>query len=126
MSTPDPVQNPPVQSAPRKGKRRIVLSVLALAFVLIAIVWVLLYIFIFSLRETTDDAYVWAPYDLVAYANSTLLRAESVANRREFFVLIVRPCFIAAWIGINDYNDHCPRSAFASESSHARHSSEMA
>ena len=58
MSTPDPVQNPPVQTAPRKGKRRIVLSVLALAFVLIAVVWVLLYIFIFSLRETTDDAYV--------------------------------------------------------------------
>lgn len=53
MSTPDPVQ-----PAPRKGKRRIVLSVLALAFVLIAVVWVLLYIFVFSLRETTDDAYV--------------------------------------------------------------------
>lgn len=58
MSTPDPVQNPPVQPAPRKGKRRIVLSVLALAFVVIAVVWVLLYIFVFSLRETTDDAYV--------------------------------------------------------------------
>jgi membrane fusion protein, multidrug efflux system len=58
MSTPDPVQNPPVQPAPRNGKRRIVLSVLALVFVVIAVVWVLLYIFIFSLRETTDDAYV--------------------------------------------------------------------
>ncbi len=57
MSTPDPVQNSSVQP-PRNGKRRIVLIVLALAFVVIAIVWVLLYVFVFSLRETTDDAYV--------------------------------------------------------------------
>ncbi|HEX3895228.1 MAG TPA: efflux RND transporter periplasmic adaptor subunit [Rudaea sp.] len=58
MSTPDPLQNPPVQQPARKGKRRIVLTVLALIFVVIAVVWVLLYVFVFSLRETTDDAYV--------------------------------------------------------------------
>lgn len=55
MSTPDPIQEAPPK---RNGKRRIVLSVIALAFVVVAIVWVLLYIFVFSLRETTDDAYV--------------------------------------------------------------------
>jgi membrane fusion protein (multidrug efflux system) len=58
MSTPDPLQNSPVQQPARKGKRRIVLTVLALIFVVIAVVWVLLYVFVFSLRETTDDAYV--------------------------------------------------------------------
>ena len=57
MSTPEPVQESPVQK-PRNGKRGIVLAVLALVFVVIAIVWVLLYVFVFSLRETTDDAYV--------------------------------------------------------------------
>ena len=55
MSTPDPVQQP---APPRSGRRRIVLSILALVFVVIAVVWVLLYIFVFSLREKTDDAYV--------------------------------------------------------------------
>ncbi len=55
MSTPDPAQNP---TPPRNGRRRIVLTVLALVFIAIAVVWVLLYVFVFSLRETTDDAYV--------------------------------------------------------------------
>ncbi len=55
MSTPDPVQQP---APPRNGKRRIVLSIIALAFVVIAVVWVLLYFFVFSYREKTDDAYV--------------------------------------------------------------------
>ena len=54
MSTPEPVQTP----KPRNGRRRIVLGTLALVFVVIAVVWVLMYIFVFSLRETTDDAYV--------------------------------------------------------------------
>jgi membrane fusion protein (multidrug efflux system) len=63
MSTPDPaqnqpVQNPPAQNPPRKGKRGIVLTILALVFVVIAAAWILLYVFVFSWRETTDDAYV--------------------------------------------------------------------
>jgi membrane fusion protein (multidrug efflux system) len=40
------------------GKRRVILIVIALAFVLAGIAWWLLYVFVFSLRETTDDAYV--------------------------------------------------------------------
>ena len=40
------------------GKRRIILSVIAAVFVIAGIAWWLLYIFVFSLRETTDDAYV--------------------------------------------------------------------
>jgi membrane fusion protein, multidrug efflux system len=55
MSTPEPNQ---AQPAKRNGKRRIVLGVIAIVFVVVAIVWVLMYKFVFSLRETTDDAYV--------------------------------------------------------------------
>jgi membrane fusion protein (multidrug efflux system) len=40
------------------GKRRIILVVIALVFVLAGVAWWLLYVFVFSLRETTDDAYV--------------------------------------------------------------------
>jgi membrane fusion protein (multidrug efflux system) len=40
------------------GKRRIILIVIAIVFVLAGIGWYLLYVFVFSLRETTDDAYV--------------------------------------------------------------------
>jgi membrane fusion protein (multidrug efflux system) len=40
------------------GKRRTILIVLAIVFVLAGITWWLLYVFVFSLRETTDDAYV--------------------------------------------------------------------
>jgi membrane fusion protein (multidrug efflux system) len=40
------------------GKRRIVLLVLAAVFVVGGIIWLLLWWFVFSLREITDDAYV--------------------------------------------------------------------
>ena len=42
----------------KNGKRRVILIVIALVFVLAGIAWWLLYVFVFSLRETTDDAYV--------------------------------------------------------------------
>ncbi|HVI54071.1 MAG TPA: HlyD family efflux transporter periplasmic adaptor subunit [Luteibacter sp.] len=41
-----------------KRKKVIVLSVIAAVFVLAGLAWLLLYIFVFSQRETTDDAYV--------------------------------------------------------------------
>ncbi|MGH8173034.1 MAG: biotin/lipoyl-binding protein, partial [Rhodanobacteraceae bacterium] len=40
------------------GKRRAILLVIAAIFVLAGIGWYLLYVFVFSLREVTDDAYV--------------------------------------------------------------------
>ena len=40
------------------GKRRLILGGIALLFVIAGIAWWLLYVFVFSLRETTDDAYV--------------------------------------------------------------------
>ncbi len=40
------------------GKRRVILGVIALVFILAGIGWYLLHLFVFSLRETTDDAYV--------------------------------------------------------------------
>ncbi|MEP7042038.1 MAG: HlyD family efflux transporter periplasmic adaptor subunit [Dokdonella sp.] len=40
------------------GKRRIILSIIALIFIIAGIAWYLLYVFVFSLREVTDDAYV--------------------------------------------------------------------
>jgi membrane fusion protein, multidrug efflux system len=40
------------------GKRRVILIVIALVFALAGVAWYLLYVFVFSLRETTDDAYV--------------------------------------------------------------------
>lgn len=40
------------------GKRRLILSIIALAFIAIGVGWYLLYLFVFSLREVTDDAYV--------------------------------------------------------------------
>ncbi len=40
------------------GKRRIILTIIAVVFVIAGIAWWLLYVFVFSLRETTDDAYV--------------------------------------------------------------------
>jgi len=42
----------------KNGKRRIILVIIALVFVVAGIAWWLLYVFVFSLRETTDDAYV--------------------------------------------------------------------
>ncbi|HET8942096.1 MAG TPA: efflux RND transporter periplasmic adaptor subunit [Rudaea sp.] len=41
-----------------KRKRRIILSLLALAFIVIGCIWVVLWMLVFSQRETTDDAYV--------------------------------------------------------------------
>jgi membrane fusion protein, multidrug efflux system len=40
------------------SKRRVILISIAIVFVLAGIAWWLAYVFIFSLRETTDDAYV--------------------------------------------------------------------
>ncbi|MET0229576.1 MAG: HlyD family efflux transporter periplasmic adaptor subunit [Rhodanobacteraceae bacterium] len=42
----------------KNGKRRVILVGIALLFVIAGIAWWLLYVFVFSLRETTDDAYV--------------------------------------------------------------------
>jgi len=42
----------------KNGKRRIILIVIALIFIVAGIGWWLLYVFVLSLRETTDDAYV--------------------------------------------------------------------
>ncbi|MGF6710915.1 membrane fusion protein (multidrug efflux system) [Luteibacter sp. W1I16] len=41
-----------------RRKKVIILSAIAAVFVLAGLVWLLLYIFVFSQRETTDDAYV--------------------------------------------------------------------
>jgi membrane fusion protein (multidrug efflux system) len=51
----------PDKSAPPKGngkKRRVILIVIALVFIVAGIAWYLLWLFVFSLREVTDDAYV--------------------------------------------------------------------
>jgi membrane fusion protein (multidrug efflux system) len=40
------------------GKRRRALLIVALIFILAALAWLLLWLFVFSKRETTDDAYV--------------------------------------------------------------------
>lgn len=45
-------------STPGNGKRQRVLLIIASVFITIAVVSVLLWIFVFSQRETTDDAYV--------------------------------------------------------------------
>ena len=47
------------QDDPKKKRRKvIVLSIIAAVFILAGLAWLLLYIFVFSQRETTDDAYV--------------------------------------------------------------------
>ncbi|MGA9343248.1 MAG: efflux RND transporter periplasmic adaptor subunit [Rhodanobacteraceae bacterium] len=48
----------PREERKRKRKRRLILIGLAILFVLVAVVWLLLNHFVFSQRETTDDAYV--------------------------------------------------------------------
>ncbi|HEY9131268.1 MAG TPA: efflux RND transporter periplasmic adaptor subunit [Dyella sp.] len=48
----------PGERRKQKRKRIIVLSIIAAVFILAALIWLLLYIFVFSQRETTDDAYV--------------------------------------------------------------------
>ena len=40
------------------GKRRTILVVIALVFVLAGLAWYLLWLFVWSQREVTDDAYV--------------------------------------------------------------------
>jgi membrane fusion protein (multidrug efflux system) len=40
------------------GKRRAILLIIAIVFILIGVGWYLLWLFVFSLREVTDDAYV--------------------------------------------------------------------
>jgi len=45
-------------SAASNGKRRTILTLIAVAFLLIAILWALYWYFVLSLREDTDDAYV--------------------------------------------------------------------
>jgi membrane fusion protein (multidrug efflux system) len=47
-----------VPAAQGNGKRRAILITIALVFVAAGVGWYLLYLFVFSLREVTDDAYV--------------------------------------------------------------------
>ena len=51
-------EDDPAAKKKKKRKRIIVMAIIAGVFVLAALIWLLLYIFIFSQRETTDDAYV--------------------------------------------------------------------
>jgi membrane fusion protein (multidrug efflux system) len=54
-----PAPAAPEKSAPTNGnKRRVILIVIALVFILAGIGWYLLWLFVFSQREVTDDAYV--------------------------------------------------------------------
>ncbi len=53
-----PAGNGAPANAAGRGKRRVILGVIALLFVLAGLGWYLLYVFVFSLREVTDDAYV--------------------------------------------------------------------
>jgi len=46
------------QQRKKKRKRIIVMGVIAGVFLLAGLIWLLLYLFVFSKRETTDDAYV--------------------------------------------------------------------
>jgi membrane fusion protein, multidrug efflux system len=51
-------ENDSGMAAKDPGKRRRALLIVALVFVLAAVIWLLLWLFVFSKRETTDDAYV--------------------------------------------------------------------
>ncbi|MBB6249031.1 efflux RND transporter periplasmic adaptor subunit [Rhodanobacter sp. A1T4] len=48
----------PEEKRKEKKKKILVMSIIAAVFVLAALTWLLLYIFVFSQRETTDDSYV--------------------------------------------------------------------
>ena len=48
----------PEEKKKKKRKRNIILGIIAAVFVIAGIVWLLLYLFVFSKRATTDDAYV--------------------------------------------------------------------
>lgn len=58
QETPNPPAKNPAAKANGNGKRRAILLVITAVFVLAGIAWYLLYVFVFSLREVTDDAYV--------------------------------------------------------------------
>ena len=60
MSTPANEVNasPSPDAAPANGKRRRLLLIVGTLFLLVAVVWLLLWILVFSSRESTDDAYV--------------------------------------------------------------------
>jgi membrane fusion protein (multidrug efflux system) len=49
---------PAAEQANHNGKRRVILGIIAVAFVLAGTGWYLLWLFVFSQREVTDDAYV--------------------------------------------------------------------
>ena len=50
--------SPAAEQPNGNGKRRVILGVIAVVFVLAGIGWYLLWLFVFSQREVTDDAYV--------------------------------------------------------------------
>jgi len=51
-------ENDSGMAAKDPGKRRRALLIVALVFILAAVTWLLLWLFVFSKRETTDDAYI--------------------------------------------------------------------
>ena len=51
-------ENDSGMAAKDPGKRRRALLIVALVFILAAVTWLVLWLFVFSKRETTDDAYV--------------------------------------------------------------------
>lgn len=53
-----PTPETPPEKNGGNGKRRVILLVIAAVFVLAGVAWYLLWLFVFSLREVTDDAYV--------------------------------------------------------------------
>ncbi|MBX3689914.1 efflux RND transporter periplasmic adaptor subunit [Dokdonella sp.] len=54
----DPISTTPVNDKNGNGKRRAILTFIALVFVAIGVAWYLLWLFVLSQREITDDAYV--------------------------------------------------------------------
>ena len=54
----DDKKKSPEEKRKEKQKKILVMSIIAAVFVLAALTWLLLYIFVFSQRETTDDSYV--------------------------------------------------------------------
>ncbi|MBZ0222125.1 MAG: efflux RND transporter periplasmic adaptor subunit [Dokdonella sp.] len=54
----DPNSTTPVNGKNGNGKRRAILTLIALVFVAIGVAWYLLWLFVLSQREITDDAYV--------------------------------------------------------------------
>lgn len=52
------IQHEVPTAAPANGKRRRLLLIVGTLFLMVGLAWVLLWIFVFSTRESTDDAYV--------------------------------------------------------------------